>query len=84
MLDELLPREQEVLRRRFGFMSDEQQTLEALKVARELRPDVPIIARCTFSSAGLQAAKLGAAAVVVAEQVVAREFAQLLQKSIRL
>ena len=64
-------------------MPDEQQTLEALKVARELRPDVQIIARCTFSSAGLQASKLGATAVVVAEQVVAREFAQLLQKSIR-
>jgi RNA polymerase primary sigma factor len=39
MLDELPPREQEVLRRRFGFMSDEQQTLEtvaeALNLSRE-------------------------------------------------
>jgi hypothetical protein len=42
---------------------------------------VKVIARCTFSSAGLQAAKLGAAAVV-AEQVVAREFTQVLEKSL--
>jgi CPA2 family monovalent cation:H+ antiporter-2 len=63
-------------------MPDETQTLEALRVARELRPDIPIIARCTFSSAGLQAARMGAAAVVVAEQVVAREFSQILQKNL--
>ena len=63
-------------------MPDEAQTLEALRVAHGIRPDLPIIARCTFSSAGLQAARMGAAAVVVAEQVVAREFAQILQKNL--
>src|SRR4051794_35100780 len=52
-------------------MPDEHGTLEALQVVRRLRPDVKVIARCTFSSAGLQAVKMGAAAVV-AEQVVAR------------
>lgn len=62
-------------------MPDERGTLEALKVVRQMRPDVKVIARCTFSSAGLQAAKLGAAAVV-AEQVVAREFTQVLEKSL--
>src|SRR5690349_13436887 len=62
-------------------MPDETQTLEALAVARRLRPDVKIIARCTFSSAGMQAARLGAA-VVVAEQVVAREFAAQLEKNL--
>src|SRR2546423_29249 len=29
-------------------MPDEAQTLEALRLARELRPDIPVIARCTF------------------------------------
>ena len=62
-------------------MPDEKQTLEALAVARKLRPDIKIIVRCTFSSAGLQAAKLGAA-VVVAEQVVAREFSSQLEKNL--
>ncbi len=60
-------------------MPDETHTLHALKVARELRPDITIVVRCTFSSAGMQAAQLGAA-VVVAEQVVAREFAKSLEK----
>jgi CPA2 family monovalent cation:H+ antiporter-2 len=62
-------------------MPDEVQALEALRLARSIRPDVTIIVRCTFSSAGLQAAQMGAA-VVVAEQVVAREFARSLEKSL--
>jgi monovalent cation:H+ antiporter-2, CPA2 family len=62
-------------------MPDEHNTLESLKVVRRLRPDVKVIARCTFSSAGMQAVKLGAAAVV-AEQVVAREFTNVLEKSL--
>jgi CPA2 family monovalent cation:H+ antiporter-2 len=63
-------------------MPDEKQTLEALAVARKIRPDIKIIVRCTFSSAGMQAARLGAA-VVVAEQVVAREFSQQLEKNLQ-
>ena len=62
-------------------MPDEKQALEALKVVREIRADIPVIVRCTFSSAGLQAARLGGT-TVVAEQVVAREFATLLQKAL--
>ena len=63
-------------------LPDEHHTLDALKVARSIRPDVKIIARCTFSSAGLQASKMGAIGVVVAEQVVAREFSNLLAKNL--
>ena len=63
-------------------MPDEHQVLEALKVARRLSPDIPIIVRTTFSSAGLQAQQLGAT-TVVAEQVVAREFASVLSTSLR-
>ena len=62
-------------------MPNEKETLEALKIARTLRPEITIIVRCTFSSAGMQAAQMGAA-VVVAEQVVAREFAASLEKII--
>src|SRR5258706_3732115 len=54
-------------------MPDEQHTLEALKVARSVRPDVKIIARCTFSSAGLQASKIGAIWGGVAGQGLERE-----------
>jgi CPA2 family monovalent cation:H+ antiporter-2 len=61
-------------------MPDEKQVLEALKVARGLRPDLPIIVRTTFSSAGMQAAQLGAT-TVVSEQVVAREFSQCLERA---
>jgi CPA2 family monovalent cation:H+ antiporter-2 len=62
-------------------MPNEKSTLEALAVVRRLRPDVKVIVRCSFSSAGLQVAKLGGAAVV-AEQVVAREFTQVLRKNL--
>ena len=63
-------------------MPDERQVLEALKAVRKLRPDIPMIVRTTFSSAGMQAAQLGAT-TVVAEQVVAREFASVLAKSLQ-
>jgi CPA2 family monovalent cation:H+ antiporter-2 len=63
-------------------MPDEQQTLAALQVARRLNPTIRILARCTFTSAGLQAHRLGADAVVVAEQVVAMEFARVLEASL--
>jgi monovalent cation:H+ antiporter-2, CPA2 family len=62
-------------------MPDEQRVLQALHTAKSIRPDLKIIARCTFSSAGLQAAQLGAVAVV-AEQVVARDFMATLEKNL--
>ena len=64
-------------------MPDEKQVLEALKIARDLRPNLPVIVRTTFSSAGMQAVQLGGIPVV-AEQVVAREFAQSLEKALPL
>jgi voltage-gated potassium channel Kch len=52
---------------------DERSALEATSVARALNGTVPIITRCHFISAGLDARARGANAVVVAEQVVAQE-----------
>ena len=66
-------------------MPDEKQVLAALQAARRLNPSVRIITRCSFSSAGMMATRFGADAVIVAEQVVAKEFAravnELLPKS---
>jgi voltage-gated potassium channel Kch len=52
---------------------------EAIQVVRRLRPDVRIIARVNFTSAGLIAQKLGADQVVVEEQLAAREFFRLIE-----
>ena len=62
---------------------DEQAVLKATKVARRLRPGIYIIARTTYSSSGLEAAQLGADAVVKAEQAVANHFYELLLRKLR-
>jgi voltage-gated potassium channel Kch len=63
-------------------LPDEPAMLAALQTARQLNPTIKILARCTFSSAGLQAQRLGADAVVIAEQVVAREFARAFEETL--
>jgi monovalent cation:H+ antiporter-2, CPA2 family len=50
---------------------DEPAVLAAIHIARRINPTLKIIARCLFTSAGLEALKRGADEVVVAEQVVA-------------
>ncbi len=62
---------------------DEQAVLKATKVARRLRPGIYIIARTTYSSSGMEAAQLGADAVVKAEQAVANHFYELLLRKLR-
>lgn len=52
----------------------EEAVLRATALARRLNRSIYIIARTVYSSSGLQASKLGASAVVKAEQAVAREF----------
>lgn len=59
-------------------MPDDAACLQAIDLARRLNPTITILARCTFTSAGLQATAKGAAEVIVAEQVVAREMSQVL------
>lgn len=48
--------------------------LDVVEAARKLSPTVRIIARCSFVSGGMEAARRGADDTVIAEQVVATEF----------
>ncbi|MFM9958523.1 MAG: cation:proton antiporter [Phycisphaerales bacterium] len=52
---------------------DEESVLRACKQARQMHPDIPIIARCNFVSQGVLAAGLGASGVVVEEMATAKE-----------
>lgn len=61
---------------------DEPAVLRATELARRLKPDIYIVARTTYSSAGLQASRLGADEVVKAEQTVARQFYELLLRKV--
>jgi voltage-gated potassium channel Kch len=56
----------------------ESVVLEAVRVARRLNPTVRIIARCTYISGGLEAARRGADETIVAEEIAAKEFIRLL------
>jgi len=56
---------------------DDQTVIATVERVKRLKPDLPIIARCIYTSAGLQATMHGADEVIVAEQVVAREFTRI-------
>jgi voltage-gated potassium channel Kch len=56
---------------------DEEAMLRAVELARRLNPSVRVVARATYISAGMKATAAGADEVVVAEQVVAAEFARV-------
>ena len=55
---------------------DDAATLDVVEQARRLNPSARIIARCTYVSGGMEAARRGADDTVIAEQVVASEFAR--------
>jgi voltage-gated potassium channel Kch len=55
----------------------ETAMLETVEQARRLSSSVHIVARCWYTSGGLEAARRGADEVVVAEQAVAREFSRV-------
>ncbi len=57
---------------------NETAALECTRVARRLNQTIRIITRTHYTSAGIEAKQLGANEVIVAEQAVAREFANLL------
>lgn len=61
---------------------DEESVLRACRIARELKPDVFIIARANYVSQGVVAAGLGADGVVVEEMATAIEMERMLKKSI--
>jgi voltage-gated potassium channel Kch len=62
---------------------DEDAVLKAIKLAREIKPELYIIARTNYSSMGLRAVQLGADDVVKAEQAVAIQFRERLSQHIR-
>jgi voltage-gated potassium channel Kch len=55
------------------MVPNDEVVLKAVEHVRKLNPTVPIIARCAFTSTGLEAMRRGANSTIVAEQVVARE-----------
>lgn len=63
-------------------LPDEKIVLEVLHIARQIRPDLKMMARCNYTSTGIKAEKAGAFAVVVEEQIVALEFAKLIGNSL--
>jgi voltage-gated potassium channel Kch len=61
---------------------DEDAVLEATRLARKIKPQIYIVARTTYSSSGMQASQLGADEVIKGEQVVARQFYEMLLRKI--
>lgn len=61
---------------------DEEAVLTATRLARRLNPRIYIVARTLYSSSGMQATQFGADEVVKAEQVVARQFYEMLLRKI--
>jgi voltage-gated potassium channel Kch len=61
---------------------NEDAVIEATQVARRLNPSIYIVARTYHASAGLQCSKVGADDVIKAEQVVARQFYEMLLRKV--
>jgi CPA2 family monovalent cation:H+ antiporter-2 len=61
---------------------NESAVLEATRIARRLKPDLYIVARTMYSSSGMKAARLGADEVIKDEQVVARQFYEMLLRKV--
>lgn len=61
-------------------LPDDMAVLDTIATARRLSPSIRIIARTTYVSGGMEATKRGADDVVVAEQVVAQQFAREIGK----
>ncbi|MGH7214144.1 MAG: NAD-binding protein [Tepidisphaeraceae bacterium] len=56
---------------------DDRVVLDIIEQARKLNPKVRIVARCSYTSTGMEASRRGAQDVVVAEQIVASEFSAI-------
>jgi voltage-gated potassium channel Kch len=56
------------------------QAIEIVRTVRLARPDVAILARCHYTSTGIELLAMRVQQVVVEEQAVAREFAKLIDK----
>lgn len=62
---------------------DEEAVLSAISLARRLRPEIYIIARTNYASKGMKASQLGADDVIKAEQAVALQFYDKLNRRLR-
>jgi CPA2 family monovalent cation:H+ antiporter-2 len=60
---------------------NEPAVLAAVAICRRLNPTARIVARCNFTSGGLEALRRGADQTVVAEQVVATALTNLIHDS---
>ena len=65
------------------MVPNDEVVLKAVSHVRRLNPTAKIIARCAFTSTGLEATRRGANVTIVAEQVVARELETVLRDWIR-
>jgi voltage-gated potassium channel Kch len=65
------------------MVPNEEVVLRAVGLARGLNPTAHIIARCSFTSSGLEALRRGASETIVAEQVVARELSELAMRILK-
>lgn len=61
---------------------DEQALRRATQAAKRLNPAVYVVGRTMYSSSGMQAEQLGADEVVKVEQVVARQFYEMLLRKL--
>ena len=61
---------------------DEKAVLDATRLARSIKPQIYIVAKTHHTSAGMQASQLGANEVLKSEQVVARQFYELLLRKV--
>ncbi|HEV7298123.1 MAG TPA: NAD-binding protein [Tepidisphaeraceae bacterium] len=61
------------------LVPNEKAVLAAIPIARRLNPNLKIVARCNYTSSGLEAQRRGANETIVAEQTVALEVLRLLE-----
>ncbi len=61
---------------------DDEATLAAITIAKQLNPSIRVLARCAYISIGLEASRRGADEVVIAEQVVAEAFLTALHSNV--
>jgi CPA2 family monovalent cation:H+ antiporter-2 len=61
---------------------NDEMTLAVVEQARKMAPNAKIIARTTFVSGGMNAARKGADEVVIVEQIVATEFGNVMSKEL--
>jgi len=61
------------------LVPDEKAVLAAIPLARKLNDRLRIVARCAYTSSGLEAHRIGANETIIAEQVVAKEVQRLLE-----